>query len=459
MKNCNEFTPLVDENEWMKKYPDVDREYVWSYPLIHENNMFNPQNIFEYANIPIASYDTVIYVHVPACLFRCPMCPFYVEVINDRTQLEGYADAIIKELKMYQKTKLLPKLKIKTIYFGGGTASLLPARDIGRIISEIREVFSINEEIEITLEGHPIVVDYKYLNDIYECGVNRVSFGIQSFNDKTLRELGLKQTRESNLKTIENCKKIGFNTVAADMLYRTPYQTIQDLKEQLKTYYNLGVNSVSAYSLELSVRQGELSKKQPNEEVDKEMFYFINDFFVSKGWDHTAQPDYAQPNHIQKEILTTWKAPQGQTIGLGAGACSSYNGINYYNVHSMEEYYKVINEGCLPVLTGQEYTIEDAMSRYAVLGVRCFYLPYADFETIFGMKFEQVFSPAVDSLVQQGLLHRKADGIEVTKKGKYYVDNISKQFYSYANRCHLQPWGEKMKGAVAKKYIKVCTED
>ena len=457
MKEENMYTPLVDESEWLQKYPDVDREYVWSYPLIHENNIFSPQSIFEISDIPMASYDTVVYVHVPACLFRCPMCPFYVELINNRTELDGYGDTIIKELMMYEKSPIISKLQVKSIYFGGGTASLLPAKDIGKIISKIRKVFSIKEEIEITVEGHPAVVDYNYLSEIRQYGVNRVSFGIQSFNDATLKSLGLRQTKEANISAIQNSKKVGFYTVATDMLYRTPNQTIDDLENQLKTFYNFGVNSISAYSLELSVRQGSLSKDQPNEEIDKEMFYYINNFFNEKGWDHTAQPDYAQRSHVQKEILVTWKAPQGQTIGLGAGACSSFNGVNYYNVHNMSEYHRVVNEGCLPVLTGQKYTIEDAMSRYAVLGARCFFLSYSEFKKVFGMEFEQAFSPVVDLLEFQGLVRRTIDGVEVTKKGKYYVDNISKSFYSIANRCHLQPWGEKMNGAVAEKYLKIST--
>ena len=111
----------------------------------------------------------------------------------------------------------------------------------------------------------------------------------------------------------------------------------------------------------------------------------------------------------------------------------------------------------MPVLTGQKYTIEDAMSRYAVLGARCFFLSYSEFKKVFGMEFEQAFSPVVDLLEFQGLVRRTIDGVEVTKKGKYYVDNISKSFYSIANRCHLQPWGEKMNGAVAEKYLKIST--
>lgn len=454
----NRFTPRVKENEWHDRYPAVDREYVWSYPLIHDFDTFNPANILKESKIPMGSNDTVVYIHVPACLFRCPMCPFYVEIVKGREDLIGYADAVIKEFKMYAKSNLLDKLNLKTIYFGGGTASLLYPKDIKRIIDCIKEVIPHKDEIEITVEGHPSVVDYDYLKEIKEYGVNRVSFGIQSFRKDELKTLGLRQTPEDNRRALENATKLGFKTVSADLLYRTPGQTIEDLKKEIKEFMDCGITSMSAYSLELSVREDNLQNLQPEESIDKEMFYLINDTMNEMGWNHTAQPDYSHTDHIHQETIVTWKAPQGHTIGLGAGSCSAFNGSTYYNVHDMKEYIETVEKGWLPVLAGQTYTLEDAMSRYAVLGARCFDISGEHFKKIFGVEFNEVFGQEIRLLESQGLVERKGTGIVVTRKGKYYVDNISKTFYSLANRCHLQPWGEKMKKAVADKYYDVENE-
>jgi oxygen-independent coproporphyrinogen-3 oxidase len=454
LKN-NSFTPIVSEKDWHAIYPEVDREYIWSYPLIHGPQPFNPLDIVGDAKVPLVSYDTVVYIHVPACLFRCPMCPFYVELVKNRDDLLGYADAVIKELRMYSKANVLKKLNLKTIYFGGGTASLLYPEDIGRIINNIKELIPHKTEVEITVEAHPSVVNYNYLSAIRAHGVNRVSFGIQSFKEDTLKILGLKQTPETNRKALENAIRLGFKTVSADLLYRTPGQTFYDLEQQLKEFLSFGITSLSAYSLELSVREGNLKEMQPDENIDQEMFYLINDTLTELGWHHTAQPDYSHSEHIHQETIVTWKAPQGQTIGLGAGSCSAFNGVNYYNVHDIKEYLNVISEGCLPILTGQAYTLEDAMSRYPVLGARCFNILGKPFKDSFGINFIDVFGPEVRKLEEQGLVKRNETGVEVTKKGKYYVDNISKTFYSLANRCHLQPWGEKMKGAVAASYLHV----
>lgn len=456
--NNNIFSPFVEENEWYEKYPKADKEYVWSYPLVRGGTPFNPNSIFEETEIPIASTDTIVYVHVPACLHQCPMCAFYVEVVKSRKALKNYKDAIIKEIKMYKKAALTKKLNLTTIYFGGGTASLLYPEDVKEIIDEIKKVIPYKNDIEITLEGHPCTVDYNYLSAVKEYGVNRVSFGIQSFDDSVLKKLGLKQRAEFNDKVLKQSVELGFDTVAADMLYRLPNQTIEHLKAQLDYFLSYGITNLSTYSLELSERQSFLKAFEPNQENDEKMFYFINDYMEKKGWNHTAQPDYSHPNHVQQEIMTSWHAPQGQTIGLGAGGCSSFNNVNYYNVHDVDEYINVLNEDCFPVLIGQEFTIEDAMSRYAVLGARCFYIEYEPFEKTFGVSFAQKYEKQIGLLKSQGLIEVHSWGIEVTRKGKYYVDNISKEFYAEENKRHLQPWGEKMKGAVATSYLYIGKE-
>jgi len=450
----NFYTPFVDDNEWMKRYPEVDREYIWAYPLIHGPDIFVPKDIFRPSLLPIVSNDLVVYIHLPACLFRCPMCPFYVEVIRSRDEITGYASNIIREFSYYEQSGLLKQYNLKAIYFGGGTATLFRPEDIRDICKSVTNALHRSmDSIEITVEGHPSTVDYNYLSAIHEYGVNRVSFGIQSFDDDTLKKLGLRQTSSNNLNVLSDSLKLGFRTVSADMLYRTPGQTLHGCVDQLNKFLDTGIQSLSAYSLELSVREGEMQKKQPNEEIDRQMFYSINETLEKAGWFHTAQPDYSKIENISKETVATWKAPQGQTLGLGAGACSTINANTYFNVHNIEEYANVVEAGCLPILTGQKFTLDDAMSRYLVLGTRCFDIPRQDFKHHFGIDIAEKYVEELEYLSQNGLIEIYPDCLRITKEGKYYVDNISKIFYSHDNKGHLQPWGERMKGAVATAYL------
>lgn len=447
----DEVTPLVSEAEWRAQYPCVDREYIWIYPLVRRE-FFDPLQVLGDAKTPLLSLDTVVYIHVPACFFHCPMCPFYKEMIHDREDLLGYADAVIRELELYADAPITKTLNLRAIYFGGGTATTLYPKDIGHIISRVLALIPSRGNVEITVEGHPNVVDYDYLSALVDQGVNRVSFGIQSFQEKTLKILGLHQTPERNRKSLRDAIKLGFNTVSMDLLYRVPNQTIRDVETQLDEAFGLGVNSLSAYSLELSVSQWKLRDLQSDETTDREMFYRINEKLISRGWHHTAQPDYAAPGHINQEIITTWQAPQGQWFSLGAGAWSTFNGAVYCSVHDIAEYQRVVGEGYLPVLTGQTFGLDDAMSRYAVLGTRCFDIPNEPFRTAFGNNLVDVFGSEIRQLEEHGLISINDGDITVTHKGKYYVDNISKTFYSIANECRIQPWGAKMKGVVAPRY-------
>jgi len=449
-----EINPVVSLSEWHNQYPLVDREYVWIYPLLR-NESFSPQAIFAKSDIPLLSLDTGLYVHIPACLFRCPMCPFYLEIIKGRDDLSGYADAIIKEMEMYATSNIAAKLNLRTIYFGGGTATLLYPQDVGRIVRRAKSLFSSKLDVEVTVEGHPRLVDYEYLSALRDQGVNRVSFGIQSFDETALKMLGLRQTPQSNRETLRNAIKIGFETVAMDLLYRLPNQTIKDVEFQLTEALDLGITSLSAYSLELSVRQLELQKQQPDEDADREMFYMIHDKLIGMGWHHTAQPDYAAPGHIHQELTISWQAPQGQNLSVGAGAWGAFNNVIYCNVHNIKEYISQVNQGYIPILAGQQYTLDDAMSRYSVLGVRCFDVPLQPFKETFGVDFLDVFYAEMSRLQEQGLLIIEDEAVKVTRQGKYYIDNISKTFYSVGNRCRLQPWGARTQGAIAKTYLRI----
>ena len=404
-------------------------------------------------DIPNISNDLVIYINLPACLFRCKMCPFYVEIVKSREDISWYADDIIKEFMIYIKSGILAKYNLKAIYFGGGTATLFKPNDIKKIIQTIeRETGTNLQDIEITVEGHPVTVDEDYLKAIKEYGVNRVSFGIQSLDDKELKTMKFIQTSKDNYRAINNSIKAGFRTISADMLYRLPNQTIKQVEKQLNQFIETGINSISTYSLELSVRQGELQKLQADDESDKAMFYLINSILTDKNWNHTAQPDYSKKDNISKETVVTWRAPQGHTLGLGAGACSTFNGNTYINVNSLKEYHKVIEKSGLPVLLGQKLSLGDAMSRYMVLGIRCFDIENKYFENCFGISIFDAFYEEIKILENYGLIEKHSEGITVTTKGKYYVDNISKMFYSLENRCRQQPWGELMSGMVADEY-------
>jgi len=434
-KMINEITT---EREWHNLYPEVDQEYVWEYPLFRGISDSHDK-LFSEENKPLSN-ELSIYIHVPFCLYRCPMCGFYTETVKDRSFSKQYTDALLKEFLSYEKAFDFKLRKLKSIYFGGGTASLLEPCDVERLISYIKNIIPNNCDVEITMENHPNIATYEYLKELKALGVNRVSFGIQSFDDEELSTLQLLQRSKRNKEVLFEALNLEFDTVAADLIYRMPKQTTAKFLNNLQILIDLNISTISLYSMGLSERQEDLYDLLPSQETDREMFYASLDLLTSSNYIQIAQPDFCLPGHINQDCILTWKAPQGEQISLGAGAWSYFNGFLICNTHNSKKYINDVVEHGYSIQQLQKATIDDQMSRYMVLGARCFTIPNKPFEEYFGISMFDVYGQEIRLLKNQGLVVVEGDSLVVTREGKYFVDNISKTFYSPANRCRLQPY-------------------
>jgi oxygen-independent coproporphyrinogen-3 oxidase len=440
---------VTTNNCWRKDFPAVDQEYVWIYPLVRDDK-FNVQSLFSDPR-GIVSDEASLYIHIPVCLFHCPMCRFYIELIHDRSEIEGYENYIIKELAFYKNSPAIQNMHLKSIYFGGGTASLLKPEALKKIIDSCLDVFERHEEVQITLESHPNVVDIAYLESVCEYGVNRISFGTQSFDDDDLRMLSLRQKAESNKKILKDARKAGVDTVAIDLIYRIPGQKDDTFYANIQCAVDLGVSSFSLYSLELQEQQKNIKGQQQTMDEDKRLFFESRDILLRNGFEHLAQPDFNMPGHTNQDVKVSWVAPQGQAIGLGAGAWSYFNDAVYCSNHNIKMYEEALDKGEFPILAGQHMNIEDEMSRYMVLGARGLRIPKLPFEEHFGISLEDVFFRELHFLEDKGLIRMTDKEVVLTDDGQYHVDNISKEFYSFANRCRLQPFSCGIASNMVKK--------
>lgn len=430
--------PLVTEKEWHQIFPEVDQEYVWEYPLFRGPSE-PTERLFLSQDKPLSN-DLGIYIHVPFCLYRCPMCGFYMELVKDRSFSKRYTDALIEEFRTYRSKFDFSNRELKAIYFGGGTASLLEPADVERIVTIIKQTITKNSKVEITVENHPNVATKNYLEELKKIGVNRVSFGVQSFNDEDLKILKLTQRKATNIHILQTALDIGFNTVAADLIYSIPNQTIEGFLANVEKLIAMGITTISLYSMGLSERQEELFDLLPSREIEHEMFERSMNLLLQHGYIQVAQPDFCAPNHINQDTEITWKAPQGEQIALGAGGWSYFNNFLYCNTHNSKKYMNDVFSNGYSIQHLQKATIDDQMSRYMVLGARCFSIPDEPFKRFFGASIFDIYGQEIRLLESQGLIERNAHGINVSMNGRYYVDNISKTFYSPANRCRLQPY-------------------
>ncbi|KGO15603.1 hemin receptor [Clostridium botulinum] len=415
--------------------------YTWCYPL--RLGDFNPLEVWKKNDsVPMNSKQATLYVHVPFCKFICSMCPFTHEPLKPQN-LDLYVDSIIKEIELYSSNSLSKELEVSSIFFGGGTASVLSPKHIDSILKTMKSRFDILSDCDITVECHPMTVGKDYLASLKACGVNRVTFGVQSFNKENIDSLKLHQIPFKSIKVIKNALEVGFKTVAIDLMYNFPNQKIEGLAQDINMALDLGVHSISFYALDPEVRELNKVKDEQNSlETEKEMFNYIFDKMKETGFIQVAQPDYALPGHENKQIQDLWQSPQCQNLSFGAGAFSeSFNGFTWANVHDADEYISMIQNRKFPVLMGKRWSYDDALSRYPALGVRCLNVDMKKFEDIFSIKFQDIYKYEIALLKSYDYIDIKDNMLIVTQKGKFFIDNISKCFFSFSNRGKTQLWG------------------
>lgn len=440
------------KNRWdaeeIVQYEERDPCYTWLYPL--DLGEFDARGIWGESPVPRFNNRLTLYFHIPFCKFICRMCPF-THTPARRKVIERYVDALCKEIEFYGST--LPGIQekqVSTIYFGGGTASSLNPEQMERILSVVRKHYSIMDDCQLTLECHPRTVDKDYLSQMKEKGINRVSFGIQSFNQEHIDQLHLHQKIEQSNQIITDAKELGFDSVGIDLMYRYAGQDIASLEAELNQVFALGVDTLSAYALDAEVRElDSIAERQKSIEHEKEMFYYINKKLEDAGYLHVAQPDYGKADKVNRQIVDLWGAPQVENLSFGAGAFSEvYNGHTWANIHDPDKYIEFIEQDNLPIVFGQKHNIDDAMSRYPALGVRCLSFSYEEFDKTFGVEFVAVFKHELERLPSKGWIEFDNKKLHVTKEGKFFIDNISKTFFNTRNRGKTQIWAVQVEKLV-----------
>ncbi len=290
-----------------------------------------------------------IYIHIPFCNIKCPYCDF-VSFINEDEQLyKRYVNAILKELSFYQNENF----NVHTVYFGGGTPSVLKPELIDKIISYIKNQFDTIKNPEITMEINPKT--YKE-NDFYEIanyGVNRISIGSQSFLRKNLQSLGRDHQPIDVLKTVEYTLKSGINNISLDMIYGISGQTLNDLQKDLEIYTSLPIKHISAYMLTAyeDTPLGKMVEKQeyqmPDEDITTLMFEKINNYFESKGFFRYELSNWAKSDFESRHNLLYWE--DGQFLGVGLSAWSYIGNKRFGNVKNINEYLKRVENDKRPV--------------------------------------------------------------------------------------------------------------
>ncbi|MFN3329704.1 MAG: radical SAM family heme chaperone HemW, partial [Pyrinomonadaceae bacterium] len=250
-----------------------------------------------------------IYVHFPFCRSRCSYCDFVTEIYTERSKVEEYVKALCLEIR---NSSLCEEAKVDTIYFGGGTPSLLEPRQLEEILKAIHASFTIEPKLEFTLEMNPATVSYEKLRAYRDLGVNRASFGVQTFDDNLLKILARHHTAEDALKTFEILRRAGFENISFDLIAGLPYQTLEGWQRDLEKALELKPEHLSVYLLEIhentplaeQIRTGR--RPMPDEDLAAAMYELTLEKLKSAGYVHYEISNFALPGFESKHNTKYW---------------------------------------------------------------------------------------------------------------------------------------------------------
>ena len=372
------------------------------------------------------------YLHIPFCKSKCIYCDFNSFAQKDDC-IEPYIKAVKKEIEEYAKQN--KDVLIKTIYIGGGTPSYIKEKYIKEIIETIRSNFEIIPNAEITIEINPGTVNRRKLNTYYKAGINRLSIGLQSTNDKLLKQLGRVHDFEDFLETLRLANTIGFSNISADCMIGLPNQTIYDVEETLNVLINLRLTHISVYSLivepntplEKKINSGEL--KLPDEEIERYMYWFAKRKLEENGYLHYEISNFAKPLFRSKHNLDCWN--QKEYKGFGVSASSYENEIRYTNISSIEKYVENMQNGQFKknYIVEEKQDREVMMKEYMLLGLRKITgVSINQFRKKFGTIPIFKYNKEITKLTNEGLIESNGINIRLTKKGLDLANLVWEEF-------------------------------
>ena len=364
-----------------------------------------------------------LYLHIPFCVKKCNYCDFLSAPAEEETRA-AYVDALLEEIRGFEDPE---DYEVVTVFFGGGTPSILPGQEIFRIMEALREKFSFRRGAEITLEANPGTVDKEKLSCYKKAGINRLSFGLQSADAEELKKLGRIHTWEKFLESFQLAREAGFSNINVDLMSALPGQTKESWEKTLRQVLALQPEHISAYSLiieegtpfyqlyEKDVERrdaGEEPELLPSEEEERAMYEATGRILKEQGYLHYEISNYAKPGRECRHNLGYWQ--RRDYIGFGLGASTLLNPVRYKNTEDLEAYLGGdFSKKEFFVLT-KDNQIEETM----FLGLRVLEgVSKEKFREQFSCELRVVYRKELEKLEQEGLLEEEGDFVRLTSRG------------------------------------------
>lgn len=374
------------------------------------------------------------YIHIPFCEHICHYCDFN-KVFLQGQPVDQYIGFMKKEMEL--TIQEAPTSHLRSIFVGGGTPTALNEQQLETLCQGIRDILPFNSETEFTFEANPGDLSKEKLQILYDAGVNRLSFGVQTFNDELLERIGRVHRAKDVFKSIEHAKQAGFKNISVDLIYSLPGQTLADFKETLHTSFSLDIQHYSGYSLIIEpktvfynlMRKGRLPL--PGEDTEAAMFEELMEQMDKHGYHQYEISNFALPGYESQHNLTYWN--NDEYYGFGAGAHSYVNGRRRSNYGPLKKYMEPLKQGQFPTLEETKPTKAEKMEEEMFLGLRKNEgVSIPRFIKRYEVSPLDLFANEMAVLTEKKLIIVENNFIRLTKKGRFLGNEVFQSFLGVA---------------------------
>lgn len=373
--------------------------------------------------------NTGIYIHIPFCESRCHYCDFCSSII-DKNQVGKYFKYLKKEIMLYDE--LLKNRIIDTIFIGGGTPSSVDEKYIGDLFDLLNR-YEIKSDAEITIETNPNSLTLTKANAYKSFGINRISIGAQSFNDKILKTIGRIHTKKQIYKAVENANKANINNINIDLMSSLPQQKFKDIENSLDEIKKLNPTHISYYSLILEENTKLFEMYQHDDSpfvgeiTDRKMYHYIVEKLRDMNYEQYEISNFAKDGYKCRHNIKYWKLKD--YISFGMSSSSNIENLRYTNSSNFNDYYSFIDKNKKPITFSETLSIQDRINEFIIMGIRL--NDGVNIEEInkrFNIDFENLYKYELDKNILNGLVEKNKYNIKLTSKGRDLSNQVELDF-------------------------------
>ena len=362
-----------------------------------------------------------LYIHIPFCVKKCEYCDF-LSFSGCENYFDEYISALLREMEKYQGTEF------DTVFIGGGTPSVLSYKQIERVCDGIKHSFKLSPNLEWTMEINPGTITEEKIQAMKDGGVNRVSVGVQSFNDNELEAVGRIHRSKSAYDTVTAIHNAGFSNISIDLMESLPYQTDDSFKRSLEVAMSLPISHISVYSL--IIEDGTPIKEKydngiyalPDEDSDRDLYKYTGEYLKQNGFSRYEISNYAKAGFESKHNLKYWNCDE--YIGIGLGAHSYIDGVRSYNTSVLGEYISGVTTVDENILTK-----DDKMGEFMMLGLRKTEgIDKNEFYRRFDVYPDEIWKSQLDKFIALKLMKEENGGYSLTQRGIDISNSIMCEF-------------------------------